>query len=89
MHRSPLRFFLLVFALSIPIWLVEPGDWPITAAVAVPLVAALILIYREERAGRVQRLSRRVFDCGKIRKKLFVSTRARVLADRLRVAPMP
>lgn len=71
MHRSPLRFFALVFALSIPIWLMEPADWPITAAVGVPLVAALILTYRDEGVAGVRRLSRRVFDCGKIRKRVW------------------
>jgi hypothetical protein len=50
--RSPFRFFGLVFALSVPIWLLEPGTWPITAAVGVPLVAALILVYRGRGAQR-------------------------------------
>jgi hypothetical protein len=40
---SPLRFFVLVFALSAPIWLLEPRDWRITASVGTLLVAALIL----------------------------------------------
>jgi hypothetical protein len=45
MNRSPLAFFVLVFALSIPIWLIEPRDWPISASVGAPLMAALILVY--------------------------------------------
>ena len=39
MNRSPLKFFLLVFALSIPFWLIQPRDWPIAASVLVPLIA--------------------------------------------------
>jgi hypothetical protein len=39
--RSPLRFFVLVFVLSLPIWLIEPRDWPITASVGTPLIAEL------------------------------------------------
>jgi hypothetical protein len=71
MKRSPFKFFLLVFALSIPIWLIEPGDWPISAAVIVPLPAALILVYREEGAGGVRRLLKRVFDYRRIRNKAW------------------
>jgi hypothetical protein len=46
--RSPLGFFALVFALSTPIWLIEPGDGPLTAAVGVPTIAALLLARSEE-----------------------------------------
>jgi CAAX protease family protein len=65
--RSPFRFFALVFALSVPIWLVEPGEWPITAAVGMPLVAALILVYRAEGLGGVRKHLARIFDQRKIR----------------------
>jgi uncharacterized protein len=71
MNRSPLKFYLSVFALSIPIWLIEPRDWPVTASVGAPLVAALILVYREEGLGRVRRLLRRVFDHRRVRKKIW------------------
>lgn len=71
MKRSPLTFFLLVFALSMPIWLVEPGDWPISAAVIVPLPAALILVYRAEGAGGVRRLLTRIVDYRRIRNKAW------------------
>jgi deazaflavin-dependent oxidoreductase (nitroreductase family) len=67
--RSPLRFFLFVFALSIPIWLIEPRDWPITASVGTPLIAALILVYREDRYAGTSRLLRRVFDQKRIKPK--------------------
>jgi membrane protease YdiL (CAAX protease family) len=72
MNRSPVRFFLLVFALSIPIWLVQPRDWPISASVGAPLMAALILVYREEGGrGGVLRLLSRVFDQRRIRKGIW------------------
>src|SRR3712207_8899295 len=45
--RSPLGFVVLVFALSVPIWLVEPRGWPVTASVGVPFVAAMILVDRK------------------------------------------
>jgi CAAX protease family protein len=71
MIRSPLRFFVLVFALSIPIWLIQPRDWPISASVGAPLIAALILVYREEGGGGVRRLLSRVFDQRRIRKGIW------------------
>jgi uncharacterized protein len=71
MNRSPLKFFLSVFALSIPFWLIQPRDWPISVSVGVPLIAALILVYREEGVGGVRRLLRRIFDQRKIRNKIW------------------
>ena len=65
-NRSPLAFFLLVFALSIPIWLVEPRDWPITASVGVPFVAALVLAYGEGGIAGTGKLLRRVFEHVKV-----------------------
>jgi uncharacterized protein len=71
MNRSPPKFFLLVFALSIPFWLIQPRDWPITASVGVPLMAALILVYRDEGGGAVRRLLSRVFDQRRIRRGIW------------------
>jgi uncharacterized protein len=71
MNRSPVRFFLLVFALSIPFWLIQPRDWPISASVGAPLLAALILVYREEGGGGVRRLLSRVFDQWRIRESIW------------------
>ena len=81
MNRSPLKFFVVVFALSIPIWLIGgrplpgPSNFPLTLNVFmqpfVPLIAALILVYREEGRGGVRRLLRRVFDQRRIRNKIF------------------
>ena len=71
MKRSPGKFFVLVFALSFPMWLLEPGDWPISSAVIAPLVAALILLGRAEGAGGVRRLFGRLFDYRRIRAKAW------------------
>ena len=71
MNRSPLKFFLLVFALSIPFWLIQPRDWPISASVGAPLIAALILVYREEGRGGVRRLLSKAFDQRRIRKGIW------------------
>jgi membrane protease YdiL (CAAX protease family) len=70
--RSPVRFFALVFALSAPIWLVEPGEWPITAAVGVPLVASLILVYRAEGLRGVRNHLAGVLDQWKVRPIWYV-----------------
>ena len=70
-RRSPLRFFALVFALSVPIWLIEPRDWPITASVGTPLIAALILVYREDGQAGTSRLLSRVFDQKRIKPKIW------------------
>ena len=69
--RSPLRFFVLVFVLSAPIWLIEPRDWHITASVGTPLVAALILVYREDGRAGTRRLLRRVFDQKRIKAEIW------------------
>jgi membrane protease YdiL (CAAX protease family) len=71
MNRSPVRFFLLAFALSIPFWLIQPRDWPISASVGAPLIAALILVYSEEGVAGVRRLLRRIFDQRRIRKRIW------------------
>jgi len=69
--RSPLRFFLLVIALSIPIWLIEPRGWPITASVGTPLIAGLILVYREDGQAGTSRLLRRIFGQKRIKPKIW------------------
>ncbi|SBT39415.1 CPBP family intramembrane glutamic endopeptidase [Micromonospora narathiwatensis] len=67
--RSPLRFFVLVFALAIPFWLLQPltegmSDvlpmrLPTSAAMFVaPFVAALILTRADRRPGGTRRLLR-------------------------------
>jgi len=78
-RRSPLRFCLLVFALSLPFWLAgaiaerrgfQPGfpmNLPVSALMAVcPLLAAVILVHRAEGSAGVRRLLRRVLDYRRI-----------------------
>jgi len=62
---------VLVFALSAPIWVLEPRDWRITASVGTPLVAALILVYKEDGRAGTRRLLRRVFDQKRIKAKIW------------------
>ena len=79
--RTPLQFFLLVYALSLPLWIIEtiidvkglPLDIPITdiAAAFTPLIAASILVYKEAGWGSVKRLFLRVVDFPRITKKLW------------------
>ncbi|MBA3868357.1 MAG: CPBP family intramembrane metalloprotease [Anaerolineae bacterium] len=68
--RSPLQFFLLVFVLTIPFWLLGsltniqlmPG-LPVSAfAVVCPVIAALILVYRQNKMSGVKALLKRAFD---------------------------
>jgi membrane protease YdiL (CAAX protease family) len=72
--RSPLRFFLLVFALSTPFWLIGvvstwqllPGV-PVSALqIACPTLAAMLLVYRESGGGAVGQLLKRSFDYERI-----------------------
>ncbi len=75
--RSPLKFFLLAFALSTPIWLLGAvtrrqlsADLPVSSFVWVcPAVAASLLVYRESGRAGVARLLRRSFDHRRIRDK--------------------
>ncbi len=78
-RRSPLKFFWLVFALSIPFWLVGaatglqllPG-LPVAALMFVcPVAAALILVYGENKTAGVIALLKRSFDFERIRAKAW------------------
>ncbi len=68
--RSPLTFFALVFALSIPFWLIGAvtrlqlsPNLPISSFIWVrPVIAVSILGYRRQGAGGVSALLRRSFD---------------------------
>jgi len=77
--RSPLKFFLLVFTLSIPLWLIGaftsvqllPG-LPVSSLMAFcPMIAASILIYREGKTAGVIELLKRSFDYKRIRAKVW------------------
>jgi uncharacterized protein len=68
-RRSSARFFLLTFVFSIPFWLIGnaslglPINLPTGALVAVcPLVAAMILIRRDDAPGGRTRLLKRLVD---------------------------
>ena len=75
--RSPLKFFLLVFALSIPFWLMGgltglqlmPGLSVSALGAFCPMLAALILVHRESGTAGVTELLRRSFDFERIRAK--------------------
>jgi hypothetical protein len=76
-----LIFFLLVFALTIPFWVLStmvkadglPDNLPVTdiGATFVPLIAASILVYREEKLDGVKRLLGRTFDYRRIKQKIW------------------
>ena len=80
--RSPGKFFLLTFGLSVPFWLAAalakrlsiglPFNIPVSIFMVVcPLTAALILVYREEGRTGIRRLLRRVVDHRGIKAKVW------------------
>lgn len=79
--RSPLEFYLLLFAISIPFWLLGfiddkglplPMNLPISALMFVcPLVTALILVYRENKLDGIYRLFKIVYHHEKLKKKIW------------------
>ena len=72
-------FFLLVFALSVPFWLIGAltgfqlvRGLPVGALMAFcPLIAAVILTYREKKGEGARELLGRVFDYGRIRNRVW------------------
>lgn len=77
--RSPLQFFALVFALSIPFWLLGavtkrqllPG-LPVSAlGFFCPAAAALVLVYGENGTAGVSALLKRSFDYERIRARIW------------------
>ncbi len=76
---APLTFFMLVFVLSIPIWLIGvvwslellPGLPVSSLMVLCPVVAASILVYRENKSADVIQLLKRSFDYGRIKAKVW------------------
>jgi len=77
--RSPLKFFLLVFALSIPFWLAGavtglqllPGIPVSSLMFFCPLTAALIFVYRENKTVGMTELLKRSFDYQRITAKIW------------------
>ncbi|MEL1135765.1 type II CAAX endopeptidase family protein [Desulfitobacterium sp. THU1] len=77
--RSPLAFFILIFTLAIPFWVIGemtglqilPG-LPIAALIAIcPGLAALILAYRENRESGAKLLLIQAFDYKRISEKIW------------------
>jgi uncharacterized protein len=79
-NKSPLQFFLLVFALSIPFWVlgvvaadltkILPIKLPISALMTFcPFLAAAILVYKQRKSQGVKELLQRAFDFKKIKDK--------------------
>jgi len=79
-NHSPVKFFLLVFLLSIPFWImgavtkdltkILPIKLPISALMTFcPLLAAAILIYKEQKIHGVKELLKLSFDFQKIKDK--------------------
>jgi uncharacterized protein len=76
-NRSPLKFFALVFGLSVPFWLIGAAtDLQLMPGLSVsalmtfcPITAALILVRRENKAGGVTALLARSFDFKRITAK--------------------
>jgi uncharacterized protein len=77
--RSPLTYFLLVYALTVPFWLIGfttrlellPG-LPVAALMAVcPAAAAVLLVYKENKASGVIALLKRSFDYERVRSKIW------------------
>ncbi len=77
--RSPLTFFLLVYALAVPFWLLGaatsyellPGIPMAGLGIVCPTIAALILVYRENGAAGPLALLKRSFDYKRIRAKVW------------------
>ena len=80
--KSPLKFFVLVYVLALPFWLLGalaggltkaiPINLPISALMFVcPITAAVILTYREQKSRGVKQLLARVFDYKRITRKIW------------------
>jgi membrane protease YdiL (CAAX protease family) len=77
--KSPLRFFLLVLALSLPFWLVGAltsfqllPALPVSAlAFLCPVTAAAVLVYRENKSAGVKEWLQRAFDFTRVKAKIW------------------
>jgi len=84
--RSPLKFIILTFALAIPFWVIGAGGGSLSAGplsvlpsylpvgalqAFCPLIAALILVYREDKFAGIRKLLERVLDLKRIRSKIW------------------
>jgi uncharacterized protein len=77
--QSPLTFFVLVYALSTPLWVIGAvtgsqlsPDLPVSSFIwACPVIAASLLMYREHGTAGVFALLWRSFDYSRIRAKVW------------------
>ena len=77
--RSLARYFLLLFGLCLPAWVIGaifdielfPGFKLFQAGLAMPMIASLILTYRERRWAGIIALMRRTYDVGRIRPRIW------------------
>lgn len=79
--RSPVKFILLIFVLSIPFWLIGsiakqglplPINLPVSAFMLVcPFIAASILVYREDKLEGIKQLLKRTLDYRRIKPKIW------------------
>lgn len=80
-EKSPSKFFLLIFVLSIPFWLIGaiakqelplPINLPVSAFMFVcPLIAASILVYKENKIDGIKQLLKRALDYRRIKPKIW------------------
>lgn len=78
LKRQPFKFFLLIFVLSVPLWLIggQPLPLPINLPVSAfiftcPLIAASILVYGENKLDGLKQLLKRTLDYRKIKPKIW------------------
>jgi len=73
--RSLSSYFLLLFGLCLPVWVIGPifdiqllpGLKLFQAGLAMPMIAALLLTYRERGRAGLAALLRRTYDVGNIK----------------------
>lgn len=81
-NHSPLKFFLLVFGLSIPFWIIDliidakrtsSLNFSLIDIVTafIPIIAGCILVYKEEGKSGVYQLLKRILDYSRITKKIW------------------
>jgi hypothetical protein len=78
--RSLARYFLLLFGLCIPVWTLGaifdvelfPGLKLFQAGLAMPMIASLLLTYRERGWAGISALLRRTYDVGKIKPRVWI-----------------
>jgi membrane protease YdiL (CAAX protease family) len=77
--RSLPRYFLLLFGLCLPVWIIGaivdielfPGFKLFQAGLAMPMIASLLLTYRERRWAGITALLRRTYDAGDIKPRIW------------------